>query len=139
MGIYAAAMPWKFIPRILEQPDADLLEESCARAERELARVKVKLANNDLFAGILRAYFESLAQEISAPQDYLEDLRLGDAVAEFEYALLKLVPGLKRPRKSGPEAAELFKLLREWYAQLCTYDTPVGAALRAAFHRQGLL
>lgn len=139
MSIYAAAMPWKFIPHYLEKPDADLVEVSCARAERELARVKVRLASNDLFGDLLRQYLSNLAAEVSAPEDYLQDLRLSDAIAEFEYALLKLVPSIKKPRLADDQTRELFRLLREWHAQIQAYDTPLGAALRQAFHRQGLL
>ncbi len=139
MNVYSAAMPWKFIPYYMEQGEEDFIEAACARAERELAKVKVKLAANDLFLRLVQSYFQILATETWAPEDYLEDLRVVDAIDEFEYALLKLLPEIRRQKRASKESRQLFRLLHEWYRQIQSYDTPAGSALRAAFKEQGLL
>jgi len=139
MNIYSAAMPWKYIPQYMEKGEEDFIEASCARAERELAKVKVKLAANDLFYHVVQSYFSILATETWAPDDYLEDLRILDAIDEFEYALLKLLPEIRRKKRMTPESKELFRLLHNWYKQIQGYDTPTGSALRAAFSEQDLL
>jgi len=139
MNVYAAAMPWKFIPRFVEQGEENFIEAACAKAERELARVKVKLGANDLFQDLIRSYFEILATEAWAPDDYLEDLRVADAIDEFEYALLKLLPAIRRKKRDSKQAKDLFRLLNDWYKQVVGYDTPSGSALRAAFQQQELL
>lgn len=139
MNVYAAAMPWKYIPYYMEQGEQDFVEASCARAERELARVKVKLAANDLFLKVVQSYYEILATDALAPDDYLQDLRVADTIDEFEYALLKLLPRIRRQKRSGRQAKELFRLLHDWYKQIQDYDTPTGAALRAAFQEHGLI
>jgi len=139
MNVYAAAMPWKYIPYYMEQGEQDFVEASCARAERELARVKVKLAANDLFLKVVQSYYEILSTDALAPDDYLQDLRVADTIDEFEYALLKLLPSIRRQKRSSKQARELFRLLHDWYKQIQDYDTPTGAALRAAFQEHGLL
>jgi hypothetical protein len=139
MNVYAVAMPWKYIPVYMEKGDEDFIEASCARAERELARVKVKLAGNDLFFKTVQSYYQILATEALAPDDYLQDLRISDTIDEFEYALLKLLPLVRRQKRSSPEAKELYRLLSNWYRQIQEYDTPTGSALRAAFQEHGLL
>jgi hypothetical protein len=139
MGIYRVAMPWRFMSYYMEKKGGDFIEASCARSERELARIKVKLANSDLFVELLKSYLLTLASETSAPDDYLEDIRLSDIIAEFEYALLKLVPDMRKSKGFTREGRELFMLLKNWYDALQRYDTPLGTALREAFHRQGLL
>jgi hypothetical protein len=139
MNIYAVAMPWKFIPKYLEKGEEDFIEASCARAERELARVKVKLAANDLFFKVVQSYFTILVTEMAGPQDYMEDLRVSDAIDEFEYALLKILPMMRRKKRNTKQAKELFRLLSDWYRQIQGYDTPTGSALRAAFMEHGLV
>jgi hypothetical protein len=139
MNIYSAAMPWKYIPLYMEKGEEDFIEASCAQAERELAKVKMQLAASDLFCGVVQSYFLILATETWAPEDYLEDLRVLDAIDEFEYALLKLLPGIRRKKRTSREAKVVFRLLNEWYRQIQGYDTPAGAALRAAFGEKGLL
>ena len=139
MNVYAAAMPWKYIPYYMEQGEQDFVEASCARAERELARVKVKLAANDLFLKVVQSYYEILSTDALAPDDYLQDLRVADTIDEFEYALLKLLPRIRRQKRSSQQARELFRLLHDWYKQIQDYDTPTGAALRVAFQEHGLL
>jgi len=139
MNIYAAAMPWKYIPTYMEDGEEDFIEAACARAERELAKVKVKLAANDLFFKLVQTYFTILATETWAPDDYFEDLRVLDAIGEFEYALLKLLPVIRRQKRTSQESKELYRVLNEWYKQIQGYDTPAGAALRAAFGEQGML
>lgn len=139
MNIYAVAMPWKFIPKYLEKGDEDFIDASCARAERELARVKVKLAANDIFFKVVQSYLTILVTEMAGPQDYMEDLRVSDAIDEFEYALLKILPMMRRQKRTTKPAKELFRLLSDWYRQVQGYDTPTGSALRAAFMEQGLV
>lgn len=139
MNVYAVAMPWKFIPKYLEEGDEDFIDAACARAERELARVKVKLAANDLFFKVIQSYFTILVAEIAGPRDYMEDLRVSDAVDEFEYALLKILPKMRRQKRASKQARELFRLLSDWYRQVQSYDTPTGSALRAAFMEHGLV
>ena len=139
MTIYAVAMPWKFIPKYLEKGDEDFIDASCARAERELARVKVKLAANDLFFKVVQSYFTILVTEMAGPKDYMEDLRVSDAIDEFEYALLKILPVMRRQKRTTKQSKELFRLLSDWYRQVQGYDTPTGSALRAAFMEQGLV
>ncbi|MBN2494374.1 MAG: hypothetical protein JXR96_07290 [Deltaproteobacteria bacterium] len=139
MGIYSAAMPWKYIPYYMERDPESFVEASCARAERELARIKVKLAGNDLFFRLVQGYFHILATELSDPDDYLEDLRIMDAIEEFEYGLLKLLPLVKRRGRKDPSSKELIRLLADWYRRIQSYDSPSGAALRAAFGQVGLL
>lgn len=139
MNVYAAAMPWKFIPQYMEQGEQDFVEASCARAERELARVKVKLAANDLFLNVVQSYYEILSADALAPEDYLQDLRVADTIDEFEYALLKLLPRIRRQKRTSKQAKQLFRLLHDWYKQIQDYDTPTGAALRAAFKEHGLI
>jgi len=139
MNIYAVAMPWKFIPKYLEKGEEDFIEAACARAERELARVKVKLAANDLFLKVVQSYFTILVTEMAGPRDYMEDLRVSDAIDELEYALLKILPMMRRQKRSTKQAKELFRLLSDWYRQIQGYDTPAGSALRAAFMEQGLV
>jgi hypothetical protein len=139
MNIYAVAMPWKYIPKYLEKGEEDFIEASCARAERELARVKVKLAANDLFFKVVQSYFTILVTEMAGPQDYMEDLRVSDAIDEFEYALLKIQPMMRRQKRKTKQAKELFRLLSDWYRQIQGYDTPTGSALRAAFMEHGLV
>ncbi|MBW2702814.1 MAG: hypothetical protein JRF33_18485 [Deltaproteobacteria bacterium] len=135
MAIYSTAMPWKYMPYYLEREPDDFIEAACARGERELAKIKVKLADNDLFRGIVKQYFLTLAKEVSAPEDYFEDLRVMDAVDEFEYGLLKLEPLLRRHARKDADAKELNKILRDWTKQVQAYDTPTGEALRTAFER----
>jgi hypothetical protein len=140
MNIYAAAMPFKYVPYYLERDPEHVIEAACARAERELAKVKVKLADDERFAELVRHFFASLAGEVDAPEEYLADMRIQDAVEEFEYALLKLYPLLRRTRGKGAGARRLMRLLGDWYRQIQAYDnTPTGAALRAAFRHAGLL
>jgi hypothetical protein len=139
MNIYAVAMPWKFIPKYLEKGEEDFIDAACARAERELARVKVKLAANDLFLKVVQSYFVILVTEMAGPRDYMEDLRVSDAIDEFEYALLKILPMMRRKKRDTKQAQELFRLLSEWYRQIQGYDTPTGSALRAAFMEHGLV
>ncbi len=139
MNIYAVAMPWKFIPKYLEKGEEDFIDASCAQAERELARVKVKLAGNDLFFRVVQSYFTILVTEMAGPQDYMEDLRVSDAIDEFEYALLKILPMMRRRKRNTEQAQELFRLLSGWYRQIQGYDTPTGSALRAAFMKHGLV
>ena len=139
MNIYAVAMPWKYIPKYLEKGEEDFIDASCARAERELARVKVKLAANDLFFKVVQSYFTILVTEMAGPQDYMEDLRVADAIDEFEYALLKILPMMRRQKRKTKQAKELFRLLSGWYRQIQGYDTPTGSALRAAFMEHGLI
>jgi hypothetical protein len=139
MNIYSAAMPWKYIPQYMEKGEQDFIEAACARAERELARVKVKLSGNDLFFKVVQSYFQILATETMAPDDYFEDLRVSDAIDEFEYALLKMLPGIRRKKRESEEAKELYRLLNEWYKQIQGYDTPTGSAIRAALQEHGLL
>lgn len=139
MNIYAVAMPWKYIPKYLEQGEDDFIDAACARAERELARVKVRLAANDLFLKVVQSYFTILVTEMAGPRDYMEDLRVSDAIDEFEYALLKILPMMRRQKRNTKQAKELFRLLSDWYRQVQNYDTPTGSALRAAFMEQGLV
>ena len=140
MNIYSAAMPWKFVPYYVERDPDNVIEADCARAERELAKVKVKLTGSDLFLQLIRDFFATLATEVDAPEDYLADLRIQDAVDEFEYALLKLFPLIRKARGKGPAAKALVRLLGDWYRQIQDYDnTPTGAALRRAFDRAGLV
>ncbi len=139
MNIFAVAMPWKFIPKYLEKGEEDFIDAACARAERELARVKVKLAANDLFFKVVQSYFVILVTEMAGPQDYMEDLRVSDAIDEFEYALLKILPMMRRQKRNTKQSRELFRLLSEWYRQIQGYDTPTGSALRAAFTEHGLV
>jgi hypothetical protein len=139
MNIYAVAMPWKFIPKYLEKGEEDFIDASCAQAERELARVKVKLAANDLFFKVVQSYFTILVTEMAGPRDYMEDLRVADAIDEFEYALLKILPMMRRQKRNTRQAKELFRLLSGWYKQIQAYDTPTGSALRAAFLEHGLI
>lgn len=139
MNIYSLAMPWKYIPSYLESDEKDVVAAACARAEREIAKIKVKLAGNDVFFELVRSYFEILVTEAWAPSDYLEDMRITDAIDEFEIALLKLVPLMRRTPRPGAQHRELYRILNQWYKQLQGYDTPQGAALRAACHQQGLL
>jgi hypothetical protein len=131
MNIYSAAMPWKFIPQYMEKGEQDFIEAACARAERELG--------NDLFFKVVQSYFQILATETMAPDDYFEDLRVSDAIDEFEYALLKMLPDIRRKKRESDEAKELYRLLNEWYKQIQGYDTPTGSAIRAAFQEHGLL
>ena len=100
MNIYSAAMPWKYIPQYMEKGEEDFIEAACARAERELATVKVKLSGNDLFFKVVQSYFQILATETMAPEDYFEDLRVSDAIDEFEYSLLKMLPGIRKKKRS---------------------------------------
>jgi hypothetical protein len=139
MNIYAVAMPWKFIPKYLEKGEEDFIDAACAQAERELARVKVKLAANDLFFKVVQSYFAILVTEMAGPQDYMEDLRVSDAIDEFEYALLKILPMMRRQKRDTKPAKELFRLLSDWHRQVQGYDTPTGSALRAAFTEHGLV
>jgi len=140
MNIYSAAMPWKFVPYYVERDPDNVIEAACARAERELAKVKVKLTGSDLFLQLVRDFFATLATEVDAPEDYLADLRIQDAVDEFEYALLKLYPLVRRAKGKDAAAKALTRLLGDWYRQIQDYDnTPTGAALRRAFERTGLI
>jgi hypothetical protein len=139
MNIYAVAMPWKYIPRYLEKGEEDFIDAACAQAERELARVKVKLAANDLFFKVVQSYFVVLVTEMAGPKDYMEDLRVSDAIDEFEYALLKLLPVMRRQKRTTKQSRELFRMLSDWYRQIQGYDTPAGSALRAAFMEHGLV
>ncbi len=140
MNIYSAAMPFKYVPYYMEKDPDNVIDAACARAERELARVKVKLSGSDLFCRVVQTFFTCLATEIDAPRDYLADLRILDAIDEFEYALLKLLPLVRRRKGINAQARELFKLLSDWYGQIQGYDnTPTGAALRAAFAKNDLL
>ncbi|RLB57310.1 MAG: hypothetical protein DRI34_07860 [Deltaproteobacteria bacterium] len=139
MNIYSLAMPWKFIASYMDQGEKDVVAAACARAEREMAQIKVKLAGNDVFFDLVRSYFEILVTEAWAPSDYLEDMRITDAIDEFEIALLKLLPLMRRGRRPSAQHRELYRMLHQWYKQLQGYDTPLGAALRAAFEQQGLL
>ena len=139
MNIYSLAMPWRFVPYYMEKGEPDVVEAACARAERELAVIKVKLAANPVFFQLVRDYFDFLVREAWAPEDYLDDLLIADAVDEFEIALLKLLPLMRRRAAKSPEHRELRRILGRWYRQLQGYDSPPGAALRAAFERQGLL
>jgi hypothetical protein len=134
MNIYAVSLPWRYLDVTgLEADPEAFVETATARAGRELARVKVRLAANDVFCRLVREYFGLLVKEVAAPEDYLEDLRLSDAIDEFEYSLLKLYPLVRRRLGSGPAARELARLLGGWYRQVQTFDTPAGAALRLAF------
>jgi hypothetical protein len=139
MNIYSVAMPWKFIPKYLEKGEEDFIDASCARAERELARVKVKLAANDVFFKVVQSYFVILVTEMAGPRDYMEDLRVSDAIDEFEYALLKILPVMRRQKRTSKHSKDLFRLLSDWYRQIQGYDTPTGSALRAAFMEHGLV
>ncbi len=140
MNIYSAAMPWKYVPYYVERDPENVIESACARAERELAKTKVILADNEAFSSLVQEYFMSLATEVDAPEDYLADLRLQDAVDEFEYALLKIFPLLKRSRTQNEQSRRLRKELGKWYKQIQEYDnTPTGAALRSAFRKVDLL
>ena len=140
MNIYSAAMPFKYVPYYMARDPDNVIEAACARAERELAKVKVKLTGSDLFLQLVRDFFATLAAEMDAPEDYMADLRIQDAVDEFEYALLKLYPLVKRTKGKDPEARALTRLLGDWYRQIQDYDnTPTGAALRRAFDRAGLV
>ncbi len=140
MNIYTAAMPFKYVPYYLDRDPEHVIEAACARAERELAKVKVKLADSERFAQLVQRFFESLAGEVDAPEEYLADMRIQDAVEEFEYALLKLYPLVRQTRGKGDSARRLMRLLGDWYRQIQAYDnTPTGAALRAAFRHAGLL
>lgn len=139
MAIYSTAMPWKYMPYYLEREPDDFIEAACARGERELAKIKVKLGDNDLFRNIIKQYFLTLAKEVSAPEDYFDDLRVVDAVDEFEYGLLKLDPLLRRHGRKDADAKELGKILRDWTQQVQAYDTPTGEALRTAFERELLI
>jgi hypothetical protein len=69
----------------------------------------------------------------------MEDLRVSDAIDEFEYALLKILPMMRRQKRNTKHAKELFRLLSEWYRQIQGYDTPTGSALRASFMEHGLV
>ncbi len=134
MNIYAVALPWRYLdPAAIERDPQGFVEAATARAGRELARIKVRLAANDLFCAMLRAFFEVLVGEMAAPEDYLEDLRLSDAIDEFEYSLLKLYPLRRRRLGQGPAARELRRLLGGWYRSVQAFDTPCGAAMRVAF------
>ncbi|HOX42278.1 MAG TPA: hypothetical protein PK668_01710 [Myxococcota bacterium] len=134
MNIYAVALPWRYLDlEALERDPHGFVEAATARAGRELARIKMRLAANDLFCALLRAYFEVLVGEMAAPEDYLEDLRLSDAIDEFEYSLLKLFPLHRRRLGASPAARELVRLLGGWYRSIQAFDTPSGAALRVAF------
>ncbi len=140
MNIYSAAMPFKYVPYYMERDPDNVIEAACARAERELAKVKVKLTGSDLFLQLVRDFFATLANEMDAPEDYMADLRIQDAVDEFEYALLKLYPLVRRAKGKDAEAKALTRLLGDWYRQIQDYDnTPTGAALRRAFDRAGLV
>lgn len=140
MNIYSAAMPWKYVPYYVEHDPENVIEAACARAERELAKVKVVLADNESFASLVQEYFSSLATEVDAPDDYLADLRLQDAVDEFEYALLKIYPLLKNARTLDEQTRKLYRELGKWYRRIQQYDnTPTGVALRSAFGKVGLL
>ncbi len=139
MQVLPLAMPWRYIPALIGKGDKNFIEAACAMAEREMARLKVKLAGNDLFTRLVQEYFEILVQRTWAPKDYLEDLRLMDAIQEFEIALLKLYPLMRGAKNRGREARELLRVFSLWYRALQGYDTPAGSALREAFGRQKLL
>ena len=139
MILYSNAMPLKYVEYYFDRDPENVIEAACARAERELAKIKVKLAGNDAFYRLVQAMFDSLATEVDAPEDFLADLRIQDAVDEFEYALLKLYP-LIRSKGMDEDSRALARLLGDWYRQLQgTDNTPTGAALRSAFSKNGLI
>jgi hypothetical protein len=140
MHIYSAAMPWKFVPYYMEKDPLHVIEAACARAERELAKTKVKLSGDDRFFRLVQDYFVSLATEVDVPEDYLADLRIQDAIDEFEYALLKLYPLVRRKRDRASASRVLVRMLGDWYRLIQSYDnTPTATALRSAFTKSDLM
>ena len=75
----------------------------------------------------------------SSCQAFFSGLSSQDAVDEFEYALLKLYPLIRR-KGMDEDSRALARLLGDWYRQLQgTDNTPTGAALRSAFTKNGLI